>query len=69
MTLQEMVRHLIESEGWTQTRIASEAGVTQPIVHRAFNGVDIHYSNGRKLEQLFHRIVSEARIVRTKTDQ
>lgn len=69
MTLQEMVRHLIEDEGWTQTRIAAEAGVTQPIVHRALNGVDIHYSNGRKLEQLFRQVVGEACIVRTGAEK
>lgn len=60
MNLQSMVEELIGS-GLTQVKISKAAGVSQPVVHRALHGVDIHYSNGKKLEKLYLDVVKDSK--------
>lgn len=54
-----MVKSLV-SNGWTQQRIASSAGISQPVVHRALHGIDILYSNGLKIEEVYRQAAISA---------
>jgi transcriptional regulator with XRE-family HTH domain len=48
----DMVQALLDL-GLTQTKIASEAGVTQPTISRALAGNGVSYENGKKIEAYY----------------
>jgi transcriptional regulator with XRE-family HTH domain len=59
-TPQEMVEALV-LKGFTQEKIAVEAGVSQPTVSRALSGKGLSWQNGRKLEEFYRRELGSGR--------
>lgn len=53
---------ILISAGWSQGRIARESGIAQPSINRLLNGrqTDVHYSQGKVLEQLAAKVASGA---------
>ena len=54
MTAQELLTHLV-GIGMTQTQIAKESGVPQPVISRLIGGKqnDLSYKDGKKIERVF----------------
>lgn len=58
-SLKDMVQALLDL-GLTQTKIASEAGVTQPTISRALAGNGVSYENGKNIEAYYESQISKS---------
>lgn len=59
MTAHELLLFLTSS-GLTQTQIAEESGVFQPVISRIVTGKqkDLSFKDGKKIEALYHKRVA-----------
>jgi predicted transcriptional regulator len=58
-TPKSMVQALLD-RGFTQTKIATTAGVTQPTISRALAGKGVSYENGKKIENFFTSVTAQS---------
>lgn len=56
----DMVQALVDM-GLTQTKIAADAGVTQPTISRALAGNGVTYENGKKIEEYYDQVRADTK--------
>jgi plasmid maintenance system antidote protein VapI len=60
-TTAQLVLEILELDGWSQVKLASAIGVTQPTIHRILNGqADCKASTAAAISQLHQSVIDSS---------